>query len=75
MKHPNLNKKDLISIQEHFQYKSNKISHRYPDITTLYKTGTALKQALTRQEEYEERFPEPQYCQTFEDSDSDQDYT
>ena len=72
MKHPNLNKKDLNSIEEHFQYKSNTEIHRNPFYATLYKTGTALQQAYTRQDEYEERFPEAQYTLTFEDVDSDE---
>ena len=69
MKHPNLNKKDLNSIEEYFQYKSNTEIHRNPFYATLYKTGTALQQAYARKDEYEKRFPEAQFTLNFEDTD------
>ena len=57
MKHPNLDKEDQDSIMSHFKEKSRKSKNYRPKVSTIFKTGTALEQTLSRLQEYESRVP------------------
>ena len=57
MEHPNLSKEDQDSIMSHFKERSRKSKNHRPKVSTIFKTGTALEQTLSRMQEYETRVP------------------
>ena len=56
MKHPNQNETDLASIKAHFQSDPERL--QFPEEeATIFKIGTAAKQARLQIQQHEERFP------------------